>query len=564
MKRVWKFGAMLLGMLVSCVLFVSEPIESKANIYGKWQDTDGDGYSEVRCTWFAWEQSYNNTGTQLPNFGNAKDWLTSAKNAGYATGNTACANSIAVWDGGTYGHVTYVKSVSGTTMVVDEGGRTDLDHTSSAGVAYNQSAPATVGSDRWGLKLIGFIYLGTESLDTEAPIISNIVIKEINANGYTVACTVNDNVGVTQVKFPTWRACESSEGCNWTLGSQYGNTWVFTYTEAKYEDNYTTHIYAYDAAGNQSSVSAGMIYCQREEDIYPVVDGGIYEIESCRADDKVIDVCDASKEDHANIWLCYRNDSSAQRFRVEHVKDGYYKLTALCSGKVLDVYGGQRGNGVNLNQCTYNGTDAQLFRFVSAGDNYCYIISKLGSFVDLNGGHTESGTNIQMWWFGNTPNQMWKFNLKPEVPPTPTPEVPPTPTPEVTPTPTPEIPPTPTSEVIPTPTPEVTLTLQSPIDESKKKFKIVMTTLNVLKNIKRKKVKLMWKKISEAKGYQIQYATNKKFYKKKTKVVKRNICIIRKMKKKKIYYFRIRAYKMNGKKKIYGKWCKIKKIKVKI
>lgn len=38
--------------------------------------------------------------------------------------------------------------------------------------------------------------------------------------------------------------------------------------------------------------------------------------------------------------------------------------------------------------------------------------------------------------------------------------------------------------------------------------------------------------------------------------------IIKKLKKKKTYYFRVRAYKLN-RKKVYGKWSKIKKVKIK-
>ena len=37
----------------------------------------------------------------------------------------------------------------------------------------------------------------------------------------------------------------------------------------------------------------------------------------------------------------------------------------------------------------------------------------------------------------------------------------------------------------------------------------------------------------------------------------------KKLKKKKTYYIRVRAYKMNGKKKVYGKWSTVKKVKIK-
>ena len=38
---------------------------------------------------------------------------------------------------------------------------------------------------------------------------------------------------------------------------------------------------------------------------------------------------------------------------------------------------------------------------------------------------------------------------------------------------------------------------------------------------------------------------------------------IKKLKKKKTYYFRVRAYRLEGTKKVYGAWSNMKKIKIK-
>ena len=82
-----------------------------------------------------------------------------------------------------------------------------------------------------------------------------------------------------------------------------------------------------------------------------------------------------------------------------------------------------------------------------------------------------------------------------------------------------------------------------------------------VKNVKGKKISTKWKKVKGAKGYQLQYALNKKFKKKKSIQTKKTKYTIKKLKKKKTYYIRVRAYKMNGKKKVYGKWSKVKKVK---
>lgn len=100
-------------------------------------------------------------GIALPAWGNAVNWWQSAMNAGYAVGSEPRAGAIAVWSGDTFGHVAYVVSGSGNTFVVNEGGRTDRDHTSSHGVVYGYEITNAVGGARpWdsGKKLLGFIY----------------------------------------------------------------------------------------------------------------------------------------------------------------------------------------------------------------------------------------------------------------------------------------------------------------------------------------------------------------------------------------------------------------------
>ncbi|MBW7802097.1 CHAP domain-containing protein [Streptococcus thermophilus] len=53
------------------------------------------------------------------NWGNAKNWIASARAAGHSVGTTPVAGAIAVWpnDGGGYGHVAYVTSASGANSI---------------------------------------------------------------------------------------------------------------------------------------------------------------------------------------------------------------------------------------------------------------------------------------------------------------------------------------------------------------------------------------------------------------------------------------------------------------
>ncbi len=75
----------------------------------------------------------------------------------------------------------------------------------------------------------------------------------------------------------------------------------------------------------------------------------------------------------------------------------------------------------------------------------------------------------------------------------------------------------------------------------------------------KKKLRVKWKKVSGANGYEVWYSTTKKFKKKKT--TKKVLCNIKNLKGKKTYYVKVRAYTMQDGKKNYGKWSKVKKIK---
>lgn len=84
-----------------------------------------------------------------------------------------------------------------------------------------------------------------------------------------------------------------------------------------------------------------------------------------------------------------------------------------------------------------------------------------------------------------------------------------------------------------------------------------------VKNIKTKRIKIVWKKAKGAKMYEVQYATKKSFKNAKRIKQRKTSCSIARLKKKKTYYIRVRGYYLSRSKKIYGQWSKVKKIKIK-
>lgn len=75
---------------------------------------------------------------------------------------------------------------------------------------------------------------------------------------------------------------------------------------------------------------------------------------------------------------------------------------------------------------------------------------------------------------------------------------------------------------------------------------------------KKKKLKVSWKNVSGAKGYEVKVATNNKFTKnKKTVTVKKNKTTLKDLKSKKKYFVKVRAYKTVKGTKYFGKWSKV-------
>ena len=85
-----------------------------------------------------------------------------------------------------------------------------------------------------------------------------------------------------------------------------------------------------------------------------------------------------------------------------------------------------------------------------------------------------------------------------------------------------------------------------------------------LKNIKKRKLKISFKKVQGAQGYEIRYSTNKKFKRSKSITSYSTKATIKKLKKGKRYYVKVRAYRWNKSfQREYGAYSKIAKIVIK-
>lgn len=80
------------------------------------QASSSNTYVYGWCTWYAKERRPDIGGF----WGDARNWINSARNSGYSVGSVPVAGSIGVSYSGGYGHVVYVESVSGSTITVSD------------------------------------------------------------------------------------------------------------------------------------------------------------------------------------------------------------------------------------------------------------------------------------------------------------------------------------------------------------------------------------------------------------------------------------------------------------
>ncbi len=160
------------------------------------------------------------------------------------------------WKDGSPLRKTYVAQSIGNDMYIYDVNIADL--TDEAGV-YHSIVHAYDPSNNHST---AEIYIIVPDKDTVAPTITDVTISQVTSKGYRVTCRVSDNVGVTSVRFPTWTDNNGQDDLIWHDGTILGNI-ATCYVNASEHNNetgiYITHIYAYDAAGNNHSVSTGGI-----------------------------------------------------------------------------------------------------------------------------------------------------------------------------------------------------------------------------------------------------------------------------------------------------------------
>ena len=254
--------------------------------------------------------------------------------------------------------------------------------------------------DTWTVKYLNNGFYKISQYNT------NICLDVENASrnrGAAIQTCVDNGTAAQQ-----WSISETSHG--YTLQAKC-NSW---YLDVKSSETATgTPVIMWEGTGNNNQ-SWSFIPVSSEN--RPIADGEYY-IKSATGN-AWLDVSGDPKpkgngysnESNVQIW-----DSKTDSFNVKYISDGYYKIYETTSGLALDVYnptGLTFGRGTNVQ--VYDGNNlanrAQLWRIKDEGNGNYRLISNLNGYsLDVNGGLSDKGTNVQIWTYNTSNAQKWSF-----------------------------------------------------------------------------------------------------------------------------------------------------------
>ncbi len=136
-------------------------------------------------------------------------------------------------------------------------------------------------------------------------------------------------------------------------------------------------------------------------------ENGDYTINSAFSGGKALDITDGSKANGAKIQIWSYVGAEQQKFSLEYLGDGYYKIVSKYSGKVLTIEN-QKVLGSYVVQKDYANLDSQKWQIkLKSGDKYS-ILSKDGVYaIEVENG--KDGAKLKMNYRNGASNQDFSF-----------------------------------------------------------------------------------------------------------------------------------------------------------
>lgn len=122
---------------------------------------------------------------------------------------------------------------------------------------------------------------------------------------------------------------------------------------------------------------------------------------------KVLDVVSGSSSEGANVTLWDKTSVKWQRYELQYLDNGFYKIVAKHSGQALDVVASGTSAGTNVTQWGAWGNVNQQWDISQNGDGSYRIVSRCNG-LELTSAGTSAGSNVCVgsgnaeWWFAST------------------------------------------------------------------------------------------------------------------------------------------------------------------
>lgn len=144
-----------------------------------------------------------------------------------------------------------------------------------------------------------------------------------------------------------------------------------------------------------------------------ITSGSVYKILS-KTSKKALQVANASLANSANVQTWTDTQSDEQRWVVTSLGDDLYTITNVASEKYLHIPSATPVNGTNVDQYGNSYNNTMRWKIVSQGNGYFTVQSATNNAYVLNlaGGASADGTNVNVYQSNGSDAQSWSFHLQ--------------------------------------------------------------------------------------------------------------------------------------------------------
>ena len=288
---------------------------------------------------------------------------------------------------------TYVLSASGSGFKMRKYGTTNC--LAVNGLATNLTATFEIGDNlRWTFTK----YTGAErnsavmlysSLPTVGQSTTLIPVIYSTRPGYNMPY-----LDMSQIPSTSYYISGPNEYGRFSLTPHDGPDWTF-------------HIYV----KNGAAASAPMVYASQQDfKITLPIDEGTYFFNNVKYDDKYMqiddDVSPSANGAIMELWDFDADDD--QKWELDHISDGKYKILSVESGKALTAPSSVNGS---VTQKTYTGATNQLW-YITANTNGSYTLTNSTYYLAAGDGiFTSDGRNVEGRYEQSDAKDEWKLHL---------------------------------------------------------------------------------------------------------------------------------------------------------